>query len=86
MWRKPDLSRASLLLVDRHFVVLTEYGQLLLVRVNPKQYEEVARVDYGHTGSHLLKYPCWAAPVLAHGLLYIRGAGRLLCLELIPPK
>lgn len=32
----------------------------------------------------LLKYPCWAAPILAHGLLYVRSANRLVCLELIP--
>ena len=32
----------------------------------------------------LLKYPAWAAPVLSHGLLYVRGRDRLVCLELIP--
>ena len=32
----------------------------------------------------LLKHPCWAAPILSHGLLYVRGANRLVCLELIP--
>ena len=34
----------------------------------------------------LLKYPAWAAPVLSHGLLYVRGRDRLVCLELIPGK
>lgn len=34
----------------------------------------------------MLKYPCWAAPVLSHGLLYVRGDDRLVCLELIPEK
>ena len=33
----------------------------------------------------LLKYPAWSPPVLSHGLLYVRGAGRLVCMELIPP-
>src|SRR5207253_91671 len=46
-WRQPGLARSSLTLADGHFVVLTEYGQLLLVRVNPGRYEEVARADYG---------------------------------------
>jgi hypothetical protein len=32
----------------------------------------------------LLKYPAWAAPILSHGLLYVRGDDRLVCLELIP--
>ena len=31
-------------------------------------------------------HPFWAAPVLSHGLLYVRGGYYLLCLELIPPK
>jgi outer membrane protein assembly factor BamB len=83
-WRVPGLSRSQLTFADGHFLVLTEYGQLLLVRVNPKRYEEVARIDYGMTGLKLLKYPVWAAPVLSHGLLYIRGQGRFICLELIP--
>lgn len=86
MWREPGLSRSSLLLADGHFVILTEYGELMLVRVESKRYEEVARMDLGHSGRRLLKFPCWAAPVLAHGLLYARGEGKLLCLELIPPK
>jgi hypothetical protein len=31
-----------------------------------------------------LVYPCWAAPIVSHGLMYVRGDERLLCLELIP--
>ena len=30
----------------------------------------------------LLPYPAWAAPALSHGLLYLEGAGRLVCLRL----
>lgn len=83
-WRQPDLGRASLMLVDGHFVVLTEIGSLLLVKPDPTRYVEVARMDLGREGRRLLTYPCWAGPVLSHGRLYLRGAGRLLCLELIP--
>jgi outer membrane protein assembly factor BamB len=35
-------------------------------------------------GDPLLEYPAWAAPVLSHGLLYVRGSDRLVCLEVIP--
>jgi hypothetical protein len=38
------------------------------------------------TKQALLDYPCWAAPVLSHGLLYVRGEDRLVCLQLIPRK
>ncbi len=91
MWSEPDLKRTSLLMVDGHFVCLGERGELRLLKVNPAKYEEVSRMvvhdpSAGEDGPSLLRYPCWAAPVLAHGLLYVRGEGRLACLELIAEK
>ena len=91
MWSEPDLTRTSLLMVDGHFVCLGERGEVRLLKVNPKKYEEVSRLvvrdpSYGGDGPSLLRPPCWAAPILAHGLLYLRGDGRLVCLELIPEK
>ena len=76
-WSEPGLSRTSLMYIDGHFLSLGEYGTLQLLKVNSRKYERVAEVDLG------LKYPCWAAPIVSHGLLYVRGDGRLLCLELI---
>jgi len=86
LWREPDLTRTSFLAVDGHLVVLGEDGVLRLVKVNPAKYEEVARVVLGGEEKPLLRYPCWAAPILSHGLLYVRGKDRLVCLELIPGK
>jgi outer membrane protein assembly factor BamB len=85
MWREPGLTRSSLLLVDGHFICLGEDGTLRLLEVNPKAYKEVSSVTLrGADGEPLLEYPCWAAPILSHGLLYVRGEKRLVCLELIP--
>lgn len=94
MWSQPDLTRSSLLYVDGHFVCLSEDGTLRLVRATPEKYDPVAEVvlldekgepdPFGFGPSRLLKYPAWAAPILSHGLLYVRGANRLVCLELIP--
>jgi outer membrane protein assembly factor BamB len=98
MWSEPRLTRTSLLLVDGHFICLGEEGELRLLKVNPHKYEEVSRFEVCAPGKAepLLDYPCWAAPILAHGLLYLRGRDvggrgeertRLVCLELIPaPK
>ncbi len=36
-------------------------------------------------GRPLLAYPSWSPPVLAHGLLYLRGKGRLACFSLRAP-
>ncbi len=92
MWSQPRLTRTSLLMVDGHFVCLAEEGTLRLLKVNPKRYEEVSQIEVREPGGKklLLDYPCWAAPILAHGLLYLRGNDRgderLVCLELIPQK
>ncbi|MEQ8791113.1 MAG: PQQ-like beta-propeller repeat protein [Pirellulaceae bacterium] len=92
-WSVPELTRASLMYADRHFVVLGEYGHLWLIKATPEKYEVVAKVKAGDPMQALpgdigpiseLGYPCWAAPILSHGLMYIRGDKTLLCLELIP--
>jgi hypothetical protein len=58
----------------------------LLLRANPDKYDEVARIRVldPQNERDLLQYPCWSAPILSHGLLYIRGKDRLVCIELIP--
>jgi outer membrane protein assembly factor BamB len=96
MWSVPEMTRSSLLLIDGHFLVLGEYGQLSLVKVNPEKFELVTQIDLASPpGGKLdedadqrrkLDYPCWAAPIVSHGLLYLRGDKRLICLELIPDK
>ncbi|MGD9646829.1 MAG: PQQ-binding-like beta-propeller repeat protein [Pirellulales bacterium] len=94
MWSQGELTRSSLLYVDGHFVCLTEYGELILLKATPDAYEPVARVrpvrsepvEAGFAPVPLLEYPAWAAPVLSHGLLYVRGRDRLVCFELIPAK
>ncbi|HEY2892914.1 MAG TPA: PQQ-binding-like beta-propeller repeat protein [Pirellulales bacterium] len=93
-WSQEGLTRCSLLYADGHFVCLGEDGKLRLINANPKKYDPVAEVvlvekpggdnPFGFRPARMLKYPAWAAPVLSHGLLYVRGADRLVCLELIP--
>ena len=80
-WIEKRTKRCSLLMVDSHFVCLSEYGTLSLLKVNAAKYDEVSKYEVPE-----LQYPCWAAPVLSGGLLYVRGKGKLLCLELIPEK
>ncbi len=88
MWSQPRLGRTSLLMVDGHFVCQSEIGPLLLLRVNPMKYDPVSLLVVRDKGQAepLLDYPCWAAPILAHGLMYIRSEERLVCVELMPPK
>jgi outer membrane protein assembly factor BamB len=78
-WAKRKTFRCTLLLVDNHFVCLSEYGMLSLLKVNPDKYEEISKYEVPE-----LEYPCWAPPVLSNGILYLRGKGKLVALELIP--
>jgi hypothetical protein len=93
LWDQPRMARTSLTAIDGHFLCLGEYGQLWLLKLTPEKPEVIAVVDYADPAigqkllsekKPVLEYPCWAAPVVAHGLLYLRGKDRLICLELIP--
>jgi outer membrane protein assembly factor BamB len=90
-WLDPRRSRASLLYADGHFVVLDEDGSLQLIKADPTGYQLVtethmelmtrgrAAVGYAPAGR-----PYWAAPILSHGMLYVRGNRQVACFELIP--
>ncbi|WP_164101314.1 outer membrane protein assembly factor BamB family protein [Candidatus Laterigemmans baculatus] len=88
-WSDPRRQRSSLLGVDGHLVVLDERGTLELIRATPEAYASVTSIDLSQPhpaagGEPLLSYPCWAAPILAQGLMYVRGPDRVVCFELIP--
>jgi len=87
-WVHRNRDRTTCLGVDGHLVVLGEHGLLQLVRATSERYDLIAEVDLGEKraedGRPLLESPCWAPPVLSHGLLYLRGQHRVVCLELIP--
>jgi len=93
MWSEPGLTRCSLMMVDGHFVCLSEIGKLLLLKVNPEKFDVVSQAWPRREGAQeipgfglppLLKEPAWAAPILSHGLMYVRGDGVLVAMELIP--
>lgn len=84
-WSEPGLGRASMALVDGHLVILGEFGDLVLAKAVPERFEEVSRAKLAADDSTpLLAPPCWAAPLVARGLLFVRGAGRLVCVDLMP--
>ena len=93
-WSQSGLTRATLLLVDDLLVCQSEDGVMRFIEPTAEKYTPLAefRLVAGDAdsevapGSPLLKRPVWAAPVLSHGLLFVRGDGRLVCAELIPDK
>ncbi|RMH21603.1 MAG: hypothetical protein D6696_05465 [Acidobacteria bacterium] len=84
-WSKPGLRRSTLIYADGHLVVLGEYGELWLVEATPERFHLVTETVLKEGDRPLLQHPAWNAPVLAHGLLYLRGKDRLVAVELIPP-
>ena len=82
-WKYDRLSRASITWVDGHFVVMGEQGELLLIKANPEKIEIVTRYEPGNGDNQIrFKYPCWAAPVIADGKLFVRGKDKLACFKL----
>ena len=75
-WSSPlGLGRTPFIMAQGHFIAMSERGDLVLIEVNPDRFVEKKRV-------RMLDYPCWAPPVLANGLLYIRNETQLVCLDL----
>jgi outer membrane protein assembly factor BamB len=85
-WAERGLGRASMALAGDRLLVLGEFGELLVVKATPVAYEPLARAELKDpaTGSPLLAPPCWAAPIIAHGYAYLRGKGRIVCVDLLP--
>lgn len=94
-WSEPGLTRSSLLYVDGHFICLSENGTLRLLRATPEKFAVLAKwtpLDpkagpnpFGFGPRQLFNPPAWAAPILSHGLLYVRGEDRVVCIELVRP-
>ncbi len=84
-WSDQRRSRTSVLYVDNHFVVLDESGLMQLIRVDSNNLSIVTSIDLeSDREDHAeLGQPYWAAPILSHGLLYVRGSHRVQCFELI---
>jgi outer membrane protein assembly factor BamB len=85
-WTEPGLTRCQLLKVEDYLVCLGETGTLDLLKINPAKYERISSVVLRKEGKELLEEPAWAAPILSHGLLWVRGDGRLVCLEAIKER
>jgi len=81
-WKQSGYSRSSLTFVDEHFVVLDETGELFLIEANPREFKLVTQYSDANDRKLPLQYPCWAAPVISNGLLFVRGKNELICLAL----
>jgi outer membrane protein assembly factor BamB len=91
MWSQKGLGRCTLLYVAGHFIVLTERGRLLVIEATPESYRRVSEATLmaetipGKGEVPLIDYPAWGPPILAGGLLYVKGKDHLACIDLSLP-
>jgi outer membrane protein assembly factor BamB len=82
MWTKTGFGNGSVTLADGKLIVLSQTGDLCLVKASPTGYQETGK-------GRILTGTCWSVPVLARGKIYARNAlGTLVCatLETTAPK
>ena len=77
-WKGGRYGYGQLLLADGHLVVLTERGDLVLVRATPAGHEEVA-------SSGAIEGKTWNVPALADGQLLVRNARQMAAFDLRIP-
>ena len=81
VWKHKLADRTSLTYFDGHFLNLGENGVLTLLKVSPHGYQEVGRLNQYNT-KLTPSYPAWGAPVIARGMLYLRGKHEIICYDL----
>ncbi len=74
---KDGFGMGGCLLVDGRVMVLSDAGDLVLVKPTPTEYSEAAR-------SHILSGKCWNAPAVSNGRVYARSTKEGVCLDLSP--
>jgi outer membrane protein assembly factor BamB len=76
-WTSPRLAQfASVVVAGENLIVLTNTGELVVVRANPAAYEEVGRWKVSEAGG------TWAHPAVVGSRIYIKEKEHLLCFEL----
>ncbi len=82
-WKERGFARSSVTWIDGHLVVLDENGRLALVKASADSFQLVTEYTDPSSGRLPIRYPCWAAPVISNGRLFVRGKEKLVCLQLV---
>lgn len=73
-WEQKGFGPGQVILVDGHVLVLSDAGDLVLVKAVSSGYQEVARAN-------VLTGKCWSTPVISNGRIYARSTKEAVCLE-----
>lgn len=74
MWKGGRYGYGQLLAANDHLVILTEQGDLVLVRATPEQHREVA-------GFRAIDGKTWNVPAMANGLLLVRNSREMAAFD-----
>jgi outer membrane protein assembly factor BamB len=77
LWKGGRYGYGQLLAAGDHLVVLTERGDLVLVRATPDGHEEVA-------GFRAIEGKTWNVPAMAGGRILVRNARQMAAFDLSP--
>ena len=76
-WKGGRYGHGQVLLADGHLVVLTERGDVVLVRATPDEHEELAR--FAAIGGKT-----WNTPTIADGRLFVRNTTEMAAFDIAP--
>ncbi|HLJ11203.1 MAG TPA: PQQ-binding-like beta-propeller repeat protein [Planctomycetaceae bacterium] len=74
-WTKSEFPMSNLIVADGRLLIVTDDGQLIVAAASPKGYRELARAQLWTSTTRAL-------PALSNGLLYVRDASKLTCIDL----
>jgi outer membrane protein assembly factor BamB len=75
LWKGGRYGYGQVLLADGHLIVLTEDGDLALVRATPAGHEELARFP-------VLNGKTWNVPAIGDGFLLVRNLAEMAAFDL----
>ena len=76
VWSTDQVGHANIIVADGKLILFNDRGELILCRVNPERYEELARTQVFQDEI------CWSAAALCRGRLFLRTQTRAACLYL----
>jgi outer membrane protein assembly factor BamB len=77
-WKGGRYGYGQVLLASGHLIVLTESGELALVRATPERHQELVRFP-------VLDGKTWNHPAMSDGILLVRNGAEMAAFDLRPP-
>lgn len=74
-WKKPGYGPGNCILVGDKLVVLSDAGEVAIVKATPDGYNELARAK-------VLSGKCWSTPAFSDGKIYVRSTEEAACIDL----